>query len=222
MDRRPNPASNFRRWLRVAALVLAPLLTLSAPVGAQNGPEGIGFAQAEEGTWTCRARDPVTALNCARDLCRAQAGGQDCYRTAWCFPSGWAGVVTVWTADFHGNRPVCGAATLPALLDAMLAFCNEAEGATDCDVGMVFDPFGVAVDVAQHWIPARSPCNAARAAFAVQQAITDDLGERARVAAGAAILRVVRLGEPITMDLRVDRLNVNLDAAGVVTQVRCG
>lgn len=221
MDRRPTIARR-QFWLRLFALVFVPMILLSARARAQDGPQGIGFAQAEEGTWTCRAGDPVTALNCARDLCRAQAGGQDCYRTAWCFPAGWSGLVTVWLADFHANHSVCGAPTLPALLDAMLAFCNEAEGATACDVGMVVDPVGTEVDVAQHWIPARSPCNAERAAFAVQQPITDELAERARLAAGAEILRVVRLGEPITMDLRVDRLNINLDGAGVVTQVRCG
>jgi hypothetical protein len=221
MDRRPT-AAHRQFWLTLLALVFAPIILLSAPVRAQDGPQGIGFAQAEEGTWICRAGDPVTALNCARDLCRAGAGGQDCYRTAWCFPSGWSGVLTVWLSDFHANRPICGASTLPALLDVMLALCNEAEGATACDVGMVFDPVGTEIDVAQHWVPARSPCNADRAAFAVQQPITDELAERARLAAGAETVRVVRPGQPITMDLRMDRLNINLDGAGAVTQVRCG
>ncbi len=123
------------------------------PAAAQNGPDGIGFAQAEEGTWTCRAGDPVTALDCARALCRAEAGGQDCYRTGWCFPAGWAGVITVWTSDFHANKPICGAPSLEGLLAAMRAFCDHSPEASSCDVGMVVGPDGVEVDAADHWTP---------------------------------------------------------------------
>ncbi len=135
------------------ALATVLLLLMPGLARAQGGPEGIGFAQAEEGTWTCRAGDPVTALDCARTQCRAEAGGQDCYRTAWCFPSGWAGVVTVWLSDFHANRPICGAPNLDGLIEAMHAFCDNAEGVTACDIGLVTDPDGVEVDAAEHWEP---------------------------------------------------------------------
>ncbi len=141
------------RWTGFAALAGLALVQPLGPTSAQDGPAGIGFAQAEEGTWSCYGSDPVTALNCARDLCRAEAGGQDCYRTAWCFPAGWAGVITIWTSDFHSNRPICGAPSLDALTGAMEAFCDNAPEATACDIGMVFDPDGVEVDAADHWIP---------------------------------------------------------------------
>lgn len=146
--------SDPRSWL-AAMLPLLLCVVLVAPALAQGGPDGIGFAQAEEGTWTCRAGDPVTALDCARDLCRAEAGGQDCYRTTWCFPAGWAGVVTVWTSDFHSNRPVCGAPSFEGLLAMMRAVCDHSEGATSCSVGVVVDPDGVEMDATQEWTPQR-------------------------------------------------------------------
>lgn len=141
-----------RAWLAVL-LPLLLCIVLVVPALAQNGPEGIGFAQAEEGTWMCRAGDPVTALDCARDLCRAEAGGQDCYRTTWCFPAQWAGIVTVFTSDFHSNHAICGAPSLDGLLTMMRAVCDHSEGATSCSVGMVVDPDGAEVDAAQEWTP---------------------------------------------------------------------
>ena len=47
-----------------AALALG--LTLSARA---DGPSGIGFAQAEEGTWWCEAVAARDALDCARQKC---------------------------------------------------------------------------------------------------------------------------------------------------------
>ncbi|MGV8838734.1 MAG: hypothetical protein ACWA6X_00370 [Bauldia sp.] len=135
------------------ALPFLLALIASGPAPAQTGPVGIGFAQAEEGTWTCRAGDPVTALDCARDLCRIEGNGQDCYRTTWCFPARWAGVVTVWTSDFHSNHPVCGAPSLEGLMAMMRAVCDHSEGATACSVGMVVDPDGVEVEIARELVP---------------------------------------------------------------------
>jgi len=139
-------------WL-AALLPLLLLLVLAVPAIAQTGPNGIGFAQAEEGTWTCRAGDPVTALDCARNFCREGAPGQDCYRTAWCFPARWAGIVTVWTSDFHSSHPVCGAPSLDGLLAMMRAVCDHSEGATACSVWTVADPDGVEVEIEQEWTP---------------------------------------------------------------------
>lgn len=144
--------SDPRTWLALALPLLLALI-LTVPSLAQTGPQGIGFAQAEEGTWTCRAGDPVTALDCARNLCRAEANGQDCYRTTWCFPARWAGVITVWTSDFHSNHPVCGAPSLEGLMAIMRAYCDFSEGATACSVGMVVDPDGIEVDAAAEWVP---------------------------------------------------------------------
>ncbi|MCW5719453.1 MAG: hypothetical protein KIS68_16665 [Bauldia sp.] len=146
-------AARPQAWVALLLLPLLLLAVLVVPAFAQPGPNGIGFAQAEEGTWTCRAGNPVTALDCAREFCRAEAGGQDCYRTAWCYPARWAGIVTVWTSDFHSNHPVCGAPSLEGLIVMMRAVCDHSEGATACSVGVVVDPDGIEVEVAQEWTP---------------------------------------------------------------------
>jgi hypothetical protein len=219
----PLPKVPYPSWL---GAILLPFLVLAAASSAQPAlaqPVGIGFAQAEEGTWSCRAGDPVTALNCARDLCQAEGGGQACFRTTWCFPAGWAGVLTVWTADHHANHPICGMPSLEALLGAMRVFCDNAPDATACDVGMVTHPFGMRVEVAEHWdVGAGTACDAARAQFVVGQPATPENLEAAREAAGAAIVRTIRPGEVVTMEFRADRLTMDLDAQDIVREVRCG
>ena len=137
--------------LRQAAVLIAFSLGGIASAGAQSGPQGIGFAQAEEGTWTCRAGDPVTALDCARDKCRREAGGQDCYRTAWCFPAGWAGLMTVWYSDFHATRPLCGAPNEAALSAALRALCDNDPNATSCDLTLIVDPDGLEREGGANW-----------------------------------------------------------------------
>lgn len=46
--------------------------------------------------------------------------------------------------------------------------------------------------------------------------------EDARARSGARTVRVIGPGQAVTMDYRTDRLNLETDAAGVVTAVRCG
>ena len=46
--------------------------------------------------------------------------------------------------------------------------------------------------------------------------------ERARIAAGAASVRVIAEGMMVTQDYREDRLNLDLDARGRIRAVRCG
>lgn len=60
---------------------------------AEAAPMGIGFAQAEEGTWWCREADAGMALGCALDKCRKESNGQDCVATRWCTPAGWSGLM---------------------------------------------------------------------------------------------------------------------------------
>ena len=50
---------------------------------------------------------------------------------------------------------------------------------------------------------------------------TAALIEQARVASRAATVRTIRPGFAVTQDHRSDRLNVDLDAAGKVTRLRC-
>jgi hypothetical protein len=66
------------------------------------------------------------------------------------------------------------------------------------------------------------PCRSAGASMAIGQFFDEALGERAREAAGAEFLRVIRPGDAVTMDWRPERLNLELDAAGRVSGARCG
>lgn len=48
------------------------------------------------------------------------------------------------------------------------------------------------------------------------------LAEHARATSGSKTVRVIRPGMAVTMDFRVDRLNIDLDEKDVVTRVHCG
>jgi len=65
-------------------------------------------------------------------------------------------------------------------------------------------------------------CNAEVAQGAVGKAATPAVVEQARRDAGAAIARVLKPGQVVTMEYRADRLNVDVDEGNVVTGVRCG
>lgn len=65
-------------------------------------------------------------------------------------------------------------------------------------------------------------CNVEGARWAIGQRASDDLLERARVAAGARVARFLEQGQPITMEFLAARLNLELDKARVVVGVRCG
>jgi hypothetical protein len=70
--------------------------------------------------------------------------------------------------------------------------------------------------------PAAASCNALKAEFTIGQSASDDLLERARVAAGAGSARFIRPNRIITLEFLGSRLNVNLDAKDVVRSVTCG
>lgn len=219
----PNQAPH-RRARRIPAALLAALMTLflaAAATGAE-AQQGIGFAQAEEGTWHCRAGDPVTALDCARDLCRSEGNGQDCYRTAWCYPAGWSGVVALQLQEFRNNHPVCGAPSREGLLAAMQAYCEHAPFVVSCDVWLIVDPEGNEMEVGEHQIPISAGCDAEAAAFAVGETGDEPTVEAARSAANARTVRLIPPGTAITQDYVPDRLNVELDADDRITRLWCG
>jgi L-fucose isomerase-like protein len=70
--------------------------------------------------------------------------------------------------------------------------------------------------------PTAMACNAEAAQSAIGKVATADVVEQARKDAGAATTRVIKPGQPVTMDYRGDRLNLDVDAANIVTGVRCG
>jgi Peptidase inhibitor I78 family len=65
-------------------------------------------------------------------------------------------------------------------------------------------------------------CSAKRAQFVVGNTYTAEIGNRARLAAGAETLRVLRTQQPETTDYRQQRLNLYLDRFGLIARVRCG
>jgi predicted methyltransferase len=70
--------------------------------------------------------------------------------------------------------------------------------------------------------PGTSGCDAAKGQFAVGQPYGPELAERTRTATGARTFRAIRPGQPVTMDYRQDRLNIEYEPGGNVTRVTCG
>jgi hypothetical protein len=131
--------------MKIPALVFLPsalFLAFVTPSVAEDGPVGIGFAQAEEGTWWCREQEPGEALACAMTKCVAESGGKDCHPTRWCSPAGWSGLMTVWLPEFHATTPLCGVSGETALFAAFQALCAGSPEVTRCDVTLIIDPDG--------------------------------------------------------------------------------
>lgn len=86
-------------------------------------------------------------------------------------------------------------------------------------------PVVVDVPVAVKPAPAPAPqpeCSAAGARFAVGQTLSPQLEVAARTRANAAVSRVLKPGQAVTMEFNAARLNLEVDARGRVTAVRCG
>ena len=64
-------------------------------------------------------------------------------------------------------------------------------------------------------------CDHRKAQWAVGEAASSQLLEKARVAAGAETARFLRLGEPTTLEYRFGRLNLGLDSRNIVRRVEC-
>ena len=70
--------------------------------------------------------------------------------------------------------------------------------------------------------PAGTACNAQGAQFAVGKTPGGSVVEEARQRSGSYMARVLRPGQMVTMEFNAQRLNLDLNAAGVITGVRCG
>ena len=70
--------------------------------------------------------------------------------------------------------------------------------------------------------PAAGACNAQGAQFAVGKAAGASVVEDARQRSGSYMARVLRPNQAVTMEFNAQRLNLDVDSAGVVTRVRCG
>jgi hypothetical protein len=70
--------------------------------------------------------------------------------------------------------------------------------------------------------PVSNGCDHTKAQWAIGEAASDALLERARVAAGAGSARFLRPNEPVTFEYLGSRLNLGLDARDLVRSVVCG
>ena len=65
-------------------------------------------------------------------------------------------------------------------------------------------------------------CDAARAQHLIGRQQSEQVAGEALRLTGARALRWLPPGTMVTMDYRADRLNIDLDAAGKITSLRCG
>jgi len=65
-------------------------------------------------------------------------------------------------------------------------------------------------------------CNAEAVLRLVGELYTPELGEEARVTAGARVERALRPGQIVTMEFRADRLTFMVDEKGRISTVSCG
>lgn len=64
-------------------------------------------------------------------------------------------------------------------------------------------------------------CGAGKLAAYLSQPATDDVLAKLRHDAGHDKIRVIRPGQPVTMDYRPDRLNVEVGEDGRITKLHC-
>jgi hypothetical protein len=118
---------------------------------------------------------------------------------------------------------VCGSLLTSVFIAALLtgACGGRGEPSTPPPLVAPSDPRGPAPPP-QPTPPSSGTCDAAKAQWAVAQPASNDLLERARIAAKASIARFIRPNEPITMEFSPARLNLGLDKRDVVASVTCG
>lgn len=65
-------------------------------------------------------------------------------------------------------------------------------------------------------------CDASAAQSLVGQQKSDALGAEAMKRTGTSIIRWIAPGQPVSMDYRTDRLNMEIDTQDKVIHIRCG
>jgi Peptidase inhibitor I78 family len=116
---------------------------------------------------------------------------------------------------------VCGSLLTSIVTATLLAGACGGRGETSTTPPLV-SPSDPTVPAPQPTPPSSGTCDAAKAQFAIAEPASDDLLERARIAAKASIARFIRPNEPITMEFSPARLNLGLDKHDVVASVTCG
>lgn len=98
---------------------------------------------------------------------------------------------------------------LAAVVGALLTACTTGPLAPELHLGREGAPVG-------------GTCAAAAAQGAIGKSAGPRVVEQARVAAGARMARVLHPGQIVTKEFNGERLNLEVDARGVVVAVRCG
>lgn len=65
-------------------------------------------------------------------------------------------------------------------------------------------------------------CNADKASHVTGKRISETLEQEARRSSGANIIRVIRPGQMVTKDYRIERLNLQLNDHDTVVRAYCG
>ncbi|RZA29351.1 MAG: Elastase inhibitor AFLEI Flags: Precursor [Lysobacteraceae bacterium] len=71
-------------------------------------------------------------------------------------------------------------------------------------------------------VAATGNCDDSQAQWAIGKKVTDADVEQARKDSGAATARTLKPGQAMTMEFNGNRLNLEVDQAGLVTAIRCG
>ena len=123
-------------------LVAVVILCLAFVQVARADTGGIGIVMAPESNiWTCTGDTPDAAFSCARKKCK-DSGEIDCYRVAWCYPSGWSVLYSMRAGDFHTPGGFCGAPTRAAALNTLKQWCKAQDYVTSCYAYMLLTPDG--------------------------------------------------------------------------------
>lgn len=102
----------------------------------------------------------------------------------------------------------------PLSLLAVLALAGCSTGGTDNTTATAAAPAPVAATDGR--------CDSDLAKFAVGQTASSSLLQQAQQRSGAQTARILRPGDIMTLEYRSERLNLNVDAQGVVARVNCG
>jgi len=71
-------------------------------------------------------------------------------------------------------------------------------------------------------VAAAAGCDDSQAQWAIGKKVTDADVEQARKDSGAETARTLKPNQPVTLEFNANRLNLDLDAGGLVTAIRCG
>lgn len=70
--------------------------------------------------------------------------------------------------------------------------------------------------------PKAGPCRAEPVQYALSKKVSDALGAELKEQSGAEVLRWIPVGSAITMDYRVERLNIHYGRDMRITKIDCG